>query len=225
MTACRWNAGFVFALALGSLAAIPRAADVDAAGLARALQKKYDAIRDFSSDFVHTYEGGVLRKKVTERGRLLVKKPGRMRWEYTAPEEKLFVSDGTKMYSYLPQDKQVVVSPIPQDDQATTPTLFLAGKGNLIRDFTPSATDLPAGMPSGCRALKLIPKTSQRDYDWLILVVEPESLSIRGLVTADPQGGKSTFNFDNLKENIGVADKEFAFKIPRGVDVVQSPRF
>jgi len=197
----------------------------DPVELAAALQKKYDGIRDFSCDFLHSYEGGVLRKKIAERGRLLVKKPGRMRWEYTSPEQKLFVSDGMKMYSYLPQDKQVIVSPIPADDQATTPTLFLAGKGNLIRDFTPSLVDLPAGLPAGAQALKLIPKTSQRDYDWLVLVVDPGSLAIRGLVTTDAQGGKSTFVFENLRENIGIADKEFAFKIPRGVDVVQSPRF
>jgi outer membrane lipoprotein carrier protein len=224
MTARHQNAVLIVLLALAADPAL-RAIEPDAPELARTLQKKYDGIRDFSSDFVHSYEGGVLRKKITERGRLLVKKPGRMRWDYTSPEQKLFVSDGTKMYSYLPQDKQVIVSPVPAEDQATTPTLFLAGKGNLIRDFTPSLVDLPAGMPAGAQALKLIPKTSQRDYDWLVLVVEPGSLAIRGLVTVDAQGGKSTFVFDNLRENIGIADKEFAFKIPRGVDVVQSPRF
>jgi len=196
-----------------------RAADA-ATDLAQAIQKKYDTIRDFSADFVHAYEGGVLRKQVTERGRLFVKKPGKMRWEYTSPEEKLFVSDGMKMYSYLPQDKQVIVSNIPHEDEASTPTLFLAGKGNLSRDFTPSIVDLPKGMPAGSRTLKLTPKSRQRDYDWLVLVVDPATLGLRGLVTADAQGGISTFSFANLKENSGLADKEFTFKIPRGVDVV-----
>jgi len=197
-----------------------RAAEPTAAEFAQALQKKYDGIKDFTADFVHAYAGGVLRKQVTERGRMSIKKPGKMRWEYTTPEEKLFVSDGMKMYSYLPLDKQVIVATIPREDEATTPTLFLAGKGNLTRDFTPSLVELPKGMPAGSRTLKLVPKTPQRDYDWLMLVVDPVTLSFRGLVTVDSQGGVSTFSFANLKENSGLADKEFTFKIPRGVDVV-----
>jgi outer membrane lipoprotein carrier protein len=199
------------------------AADSTAPELAAALQKKYDGIKDFSADFSHTYEGGVLRKQITERGHLLVKKPGKMRWDYSTPETKQFVSDGVKMYSYIPQDKQVIVATVPPDEEAPTPTLFLAGKGNVIRDFTPSLVDAPSGMPAGSRALKLVPKSRQRDYDWLVLVLEPGTLAIRGLLTVDEQGGKSSFSFTNLKENVGLADKDFAFKIPRGVDVVTAP--
>src|SRR6266849_7593661 len=136
-------------LLLALLLASFSAADQTAPELAAALQKRIDRIKDFSTDFTHTYEGGVLRKQITERGHLLIKKPGKMRWDYTPPEPKQFVSDGVKMYSYLPQDKQVIVATVPPDDQATTPTLFLAGKGNLTRDFTPSLIDAPAGMPAG----------------------------------------------------------------------------
>ncbi len=210
------------ALVCGALAVNGRAADLSASELAAALQKKYDGVRDFSADFIHVYQGGVLRKQLTERGRVLIKKPGKMRWEYTAPEEKLFVSDGVKIYSYLPQDKQVIVSSVPPDDQASTPALFLAGKGNLPRDFVASIDTLPAGMPAGTRALKLVPRTSQRDYESLTLIVDPVSYQIRGLITVDGQGGKSSFSFGNLKENVGLPDTTFAFKIPRGVDVVST---
>jgi len=212
----------VLAFMLAAALAAP-AAEQTAAELASALQKKIDGIHDFTTDFTHVYEGGVLRKQITERGHLLIKKPGKMRWDYTSPEQKAFVSDGVKMYSYIPQDKQVIVAAVPSDDQATTPALFLAGKGSLTRDFTASLVDAPAGMPAGTRALKLVPKTRQQDYDWLTLLVDPATLDIRGLQTVDAQVGKSTFSFANLKENAGVADKEFAFKIPRGVDVVSAP--
>lgn len=208
-------------LLLSGLSAIQAsAADSSAHDLAEALQKKYDTVRDFSADFVHTYRGGVLRKQIVERGRVLVKKPGKMRWQYAPPDEKLFVSDGVKLYSYLPQDKQVYVGTVPQGDQATTPALFLAGKGSLLRDFTSANVEHSEGMPAGTRALKLVPKSPQRDYDWLILEVADSNLELRGLITIDAQGGESRFSFSNVKENTGVTDKDFTFKIPRGVDVV-----
>jgi outer membrane lipoprotein carrier protein len=200
-----------------------QAADQEPAELAGALQRKYDGIKDFSADFTHIYEGGVLRKRITERGRLVVKKPGKMRWDYSAPEPKQFVSDGVKMYSYIPQDKQVIVASVPPENDAATPALFLAGKGSVTRDFTASLVDTPADMPAGSRALKLVPKVRQAEYDSLVLVVDPSTLAIRGLVTFDTQGGKSSFIFTNLQENTGVADKAFAFKIPRGADVITAP--
>jgi len=188
--------------------------------LAQALQKKYTTVRDFSADFTHTYRGGVLKKQIIEKGRLLIKKPGRMRWEYTSPETKQFVSDGTKIYSYIPADKQVIVGTVPVDDTASTPALFLTGKGDLTRDFTASAGELPPGTAAGTRALKLVPRKAQPDYDWLVLLVDPATLSLRGMMTADAQGGTSVFSFTNLKENVGLPDATFTFKVPRGVDVI-----
>jgi outer membrane lipoprotein carrier protein len=199
-----------------------RAQAPSAETLARELQQKYDKVRDFSADFVHTYRGGVLRQTATERGRLIVKKPGKMRWEYRDPERKLFVSDGRKLYSYVPEDRQVLVTDVPDDDHATTPALFLAGKGNLARDFTVTyekAQDAPAGTT----VLKLSPRKAEPEYDWLMLAIDPATLQIRMLITIDAQGGRSTFGLTNLKENVGVADKEFAFSIPRGVEVITDP--
>ena len=204
-----------------SVAAAPaEAQQPSAADLAHTLQKKYNAVLDFSTDFTHTYKGGVLKKQITEKGRLLIKKPGKMRWDYTVPEPKQFISDGVKVYSYIPADKQVIVGTVTQDDTASTPALFLTGKGDLTRDFTASYGEVPAGTAPGTRALKLVPRTPQPDYDWLILLVEPTSLALRGMVTADSQGGTSVFSFANLKENVGLADKEFTFRMPRGVDVI-----
>lgn len=205
---------------LSSLAmdAAPQPA-ASAAEVARNLQRKYEQVRDFSADFEHAYVGGVLKKTVTERGTLLIKKPGMMRWTYTSPEKKEFVSDGRRLYSYLPEDKQVTVSTVPATDDASSPILFLAGKGNLLRDFTPSLTTVP-GMQASDVALRLVPTRPQREYDWIVLVLDRASLQIRRLVTTDSQGGTSTFVFTRLRENVGMPDKAFAFTVPRGVDVI-----
>jgi len=164
--------------------------------VAAALQKKYDAIRDFTADFVHESEGGLLRKKQTERGIVQVKKPGKMRWDYKSPEQKLFLSDGRRIYLHVPADNQVVISPVPEQDQATTAVLFLVGKGNLTRDFNVTYTE--GGGPD-TYALRLQPKLPERDYDWLQLVVDRRTLQIRTLTAADAQGGRSTFQFSHFK--------------------------
>ena len=208
----------------GLQAARPAQATRVAAGtateLVAALQKKYDTVKDFSADFEHVYTGGVLRKQLTERGKLLIKKPGKMRWEYTAPEKKTFVSDSVRLYSYLPSDKQVIVSRVPSGDQAATPSLFLAGQGNLTRDFNATEVAPPRASGSGARSLKLVPKVPQAEFESLVLTIDGSTLGLRGLESVDAQGGTSSFLFINLKENVGLGDKEFTFSIPRGVDVV-----
>jgi len=186
-------------------------------GLAQALQQRYQGIRDFSADFVQTYRGGVLRLETREQGTVSVKKPGRMRWIYVKPERKEFVSDGLKVYSYIPLDKQLIVSAVPPDNEAQTPALFLAGKGDFVRDFTPSFAE---STTASTVALKLIPRRAEPDYDYLVVSVDPRTLQIRALATRDRQGGLSTLTFSNLKENTGISDKEFAFRVPRGVDVI-----
>jgi outer membrane lipoprotein carrier protein len=186
--------------------------------LAKALQQRYQGIKDFTAEFSQSYKGGVLRTRTVEQGTVSVKKPGLMRWEYLKPEKKEFVSDGRKTYLYIPQDRQVIVGDA-DTDAGSTSSLFLAGKGDITRDFT--AAFAPAPIP-GTVALKLTPQRRQPDYEYLIIAVDPSTLQIRGLLTHDTQGGDSTLTFTNLKENQGISDKVFAFRIPRGVDVVDN---
>ncbi len=195
----------------------PGAPAQSAEALSRALQQRYQGIKDFTADFVHTYRGGVLRTQTRERGTVKVKKPGKMRWIYTNPERKEFVSDGLKIYSYIPEDHQVLVSTVPPDSEATTPALFLAGKGDIARDFSASFTESPV---AGTLGLKLTPKRAEAEFDYFIVATAQPGLQIRGLATRDRQGGDSVITFVNLKENQGTSDKEFAFQIPKGVDVI-----
>jgi outer membrane lipoprotein carrier protein len=201
----------------------PGAGQNAATDLAARIQQRYDTIRDFEAEFVQSYQGGLLRTKTTEQGTVAIKRPGRMRWIYVKPERKEFVSDGQRIYSYVPADKQVIVNPMPAADQ-TTPALFLTGRGHLVRDFTATAAaaaDIP-GAPPDILALKLVPRNEDPEIEWLLLGVDPKTLQIRHLVAMDKQGGRSTFTFNNLKENRNLSDKLFAFQVPRGVDVIHN---
>jgi outer membrane lipoprotein carrier protein len=185
--------------------------------LARALQARYEGIRDFTADFVQSYRGGVLKTQSHEYGTVSVRKPGRMHWVYTKPERKELVSDGEKIYWYVPADKQVTVSDMPAADEAATGVMFLSGKGNIVRDFTASLAPSPV---AGAVALKLTPRRPQPEYEYLVVSFDPATMQIRALTTRDLQGGESTTTFTNMKENRGVSDKEFVFRPPRGVNVV-----
>jgi len=191
----------------------------DPVALAGKVQQRYNGIKDFQGDFVQSYEGGVLRTKTTERGTLAIKRPGRLRFTYTKPDRKEFVSDGVRLYTHLVADKQVIVSPAPTADDGDVPAMFLAGQSDLARDYTPSFTPLP-GAATGLLTLKLVPKNTNSDYESLGIGVDPKTLQIQFLTAVDKQGGRSSFSFSNLKENRGLSDKEFEFRIPRGVDVV-----
>jgi outer membrane lipoprotein carrier protein len=188
--------------------------------LAARIQQRYDTIRDFEANFVQTYQGGLLRTKTTEQGTVAIKRPGRMRWVYTKPERKEFVSNGREVYSYIPRDKQVIISPMPADAQ-TTPALFLTGRGHLVRDFVASFTEVP-GAATGALGLKLVPKREDPEVEWLMIAVDPKTLQIQHLVALDRQGGRSAFAFTNLKENRNLSDTIFDFKVPRGVDVIRN---
>ena len=213
----------VFVTWLGPLTA-SQATSPSAAEVAAALQRKYDKIRDFSADFTHQHQSGVLRRKAVEQGSLLVKKPGKMRWEYKSPEKKLFVSDGTRIYFHDLGNNQVTVSEVPKSDEAASAALFLTGKGNLPRDFDASFIVAAEGSPQETYALRLDPKTPQGEYDWLEIVVDRDTLLIRTLTAAEKQGGRSTFLFSKFKENIGIGDKPFDFAIPRGAEVIHAGR-
>jgi outer membrane lipoprotein carrier protein len=146
-----------------------------------------------------------------------------MWWTYTSPEAKEFVSDGRQVYSYLPADRQVFVSDVPPDDQIGTPALFLAGKGNITRDFDAAYADVDAA--EGSTVLRLTPRAGDLEYERLDLTLDTDSLRILAISARDLQGGESTITFSNLQENQGLTDNDFVFQVPGNVDVITDDGF
>jgi outer membrane lipoprotein-sorting protein len=108
------------------------------------------------------------------------------------------------------------VYPLPKENEASTALMFLAGRGNLARDFT---AVMPADTPpAGEWHLRLVPKSKQADFNTLTLFVDRATLALRGFSTTDDQG-TNVIRFTNLKENTGVADKAFLFSFPPGTEI------
>lgn len=204
-----------------AVALLPAQAPPAAQDLARQVQAHYGTVRDFTADFTQVYRAGVGRQTVQENGKVRIKKPGRMWWDYKSNDKAQVVADGSQLYSYLPGDRKVYVTPLPKPDEASSAMLFLTGRGDLLRDFTAS---IGSDQPDGVWRLDLAPKTPQADFTTLTLVVNRTTFALQGLVTTDQSKGVQTYTFTNLKENVGLADRDFEFsfnKLPKDVEVIR----
>lgn len=204
-----------------SLAALPSAQAPSAADIAQQLQAHYQTVKSFSADFTQSYKGGVLKQTTQGRGLVKVKKPGRMRWTYTSADKQEMVADGSQTYTYIPSDRKVYVAPLPKDQDSSAAILFLTGRGDFARDFTPEMTP---DQPADASKLKLTPKVPQSDFKTLTLTVDKKTMAITGMETADDQGGTSTYTFTNLKENVNLPDSVFVFDLkalPKNVEVIR----
>ncbi len=200
-------------LALAILLLAPLTASADAADelLAR-VERRHAAVRDLEARFTQSWRSGALGRERVESGVLRIKRPGRMRWDYEKPEQKLFVSDGKAWYFYVPAERQVVVREQTGDRRA--PALLLAG-GSIAAQFAPALEADAAGRPR----LRLRPRAPDPELDRVYVDLDGSD-RITGLEVHDAQGNVSRFRFEALRENRGLADELFRFTVPKGVEVI-----
>ncbi|MDA2935201.1 outer membrane lipoprotein chaperone LolA [Acidobacteria bacterium AH-259-D05] len=181
------------------------------------LQKKYEELESFSADFDQVFRSQNVQ--LWESGILMMKKPGKMYWEYRQPTSKFFIADGKKSYFYVPRDKQVIVT----DWELTNiqaPLLFLLGKGNIQEDFNVELEQQEKVLQEANLLIRLTPKQPQAEFSHLILEVNSSSYLIQRLIVTEPIGNRNEYIISNFRENIRISDRQFDFKMPSGVEVM-----
>ena len=210
----------MFAL-LVALTTLPAVQDAELQALVTKVQEHYDAFDGFAADFIQRYERRVLRRTIEESGRVIVKKPGRMRWEYQTPEEKLFVTDGSRSYFYLPMEKQVMVSHHPRGAMGMgegSPFELLAGTSRMTDSFAFFASKQEPRQ--GGVMLHLIPTKHHEGFEDVEIEVSPETGELLRVVLIDAQRNHTEFSFENVRRDIDLPESLFRFTIPSGVEVV-----
>ncbi len=182
------------------------------------LQKRYASVQAVSAEFQQSYRAPGIDQ--VESGSLLMKKPGLMRWEYRAPEPKLFVADGRNTYLYTPEDRQVLVSPLTAAEIHSTPLQFLLGQGDILLSFAAVPETEFGPKFVGSTMLRLTPRKREPEYAFLVLECDQKSYDLRRIIIREVSGNTSEFVLSNLVANIKIDNKQFQFKIPRGVEVV-----
>jgi outer membrane lipoprotein carrier protein len=207
----------IAAAALSFLGAFPLVAQ-DVHAIANKVDQRYDRMRSLEARFTESYSGGGVTR--TESGTLLLKKPGRMRWDYEQPRPKLFITDGKTAWFYVPGEQQARRAPVKQIDDLRSPLRYLLGKTKLDRelDGLSIASDQKPVTP-GDVVLRGVPKNMRDRVSQILLEIAPDGFITR-IVAEELDGSVTEFRFQAQKENVKIADAQFSFSPPPGVEIV-----
>ena len=202
------------------LAALPALAEpgADVHKIAQRVDERYNHLHSLEAQFTETYRGAGMDR--TESGTLWLKKPGKMRWEYRSPREKLFLSDGKDAWFYVPGDRQVRKGPVKKLDDLRSPLAFLLGKTRLEKELQglSLAPDVTPWM-AGNVVLRGVPKAMADRVSQVLLEITPEHRIAR-IVIEEVDGSVTEYRFSDQEEDLTVADQRFRFSPPPGVEVI-----
>jgi len=219
-------AGFGLIAGLDPVFAEPApAAEPSLSELVQKIQAAYEQTTDWKAEFqqVTFIEG--FDSPIKSRGTLYIKKPGKLQWDYSEPNQHQILVNGGKIWIFTPEQKQVIITPFEEVSDSQLPLHLLSGIGRLDRDFDIQLSH-PDTPPSNAQpVLTLIPKDQGAGLARLVIELDPASYFITGLTLYEVNGNRSQFRFLGIKNNSGLKDRLFEFKLPKDVVVVDSPRF
>jgi outer membrane lipoprotein carrier protein len=191
----------------------------DIKSLAAAVDAHYNHLRSLEAEFTEVYRGSGMDR--TESGTLWLKKPGKMRWEYRSPREKLFVSNGKDAWFYVPDDRQARKEAAKKLDDVRSPLAFLLGKTKLAKELhgLSIASDISPLGP-GNTVLRGVPTALADQLSEVILEVTPQGRIVR-LVLQGVDGASTEYRFSDQKEDVSIVDSRFDFRAPAGTEVVE----
>lgn len=191
---------------------------LDVHAMAQAVDNRYNHLRSLQAEFTETYRGAGTER--TESGSLWLKKPGKMRWEYRSPKEKLFLSDGKDAWFYLPGDRQVRRTSVRKLDDLRSPLGFLLGKTRLDKELDGlSAAPDVAPMTPGNTVLRGVPKGMADRINEVVLEITPD-YRIARIQFEEADESVTEYRFSEQRENGEIADQRFRFIPPPGVEIV-----
>src|SRR5437588_4599183 len=197
----------------------------DVHSIASAVDEHYNHLRTLQAEFTEVYRGSGMER--TESGTLWLakgglKKPGKMRWEYRSPREKLFVSDGKDAWFYVPADRQARRTDARKLDDIRSPLAFLLGKSKLEKELRglSLAPDLAPSV-AGNIVLRGVPQALAQRVSEILLELTPEHRIAR-IEIHDVDGSVTEYRFSGQKENETITEGQFKFSPPVGTETIES---
>lgn len=215
----------IAALALGaSIIAGPALAQEDAdSELVQRVQARYEQTEELEAAFTQQATLKTLNETQTSSGKLFIKKPGNMRWDYIEPEPQVILLKGNTVMVYTPDLNQVIEQPVTNLYRSKTPTAFLAGRAKLTEIFNVKVEPTDGSGPAAARSLLLRPKEDNPQLKELRLEVDPTTYDITRSVIIDHFGNETDIRYINVQTNHGLEEGTFALDLPANVERVRAP--
>jgi outer membrane lipoprotein carrier protein len=200
-----------------------RGARLELQAVVERVQKRYDAASDFRAHFSQTLTNPTFKRKSSLSGEVLLKKPGKMRWNYQTPDVKMYLADGAVLWLYEPEDKQAFKQEL-KSSQLPAALAFLTGKGKLGEQFEIALSTAAGVGTARDYVLSLRPRLAQPQVKELTFVVDPETFLVRESVLVDGQGNVNDMLFSDIKVGTGLPDSTFRWSPPSGVRVIDTAK-
>jgi outer membrane lipoprotein carrier protein len=199
------------------LTAIPLfAQDAALKELLNEVEAHYNGVRTLQVNFEESLSTPGHPRR-TEAGRLYLRKPGRMRWDYTLPAGKLFMSDGKQVYYYNPTTNTAEKMKLKETEDLRAPLAFLLGRLDFEKDFT----NFTARTEGEFTVITATPKSDKLPYKQVEFAVSPQR-EIRRLVVTGQDNALLSFVFKDERMNPVVGDQVFRFELPAGAKWIGS---
>jgi outer membrane lipoprotein carrier protein len=210
-----------------------------AAPIVRAVENRYHSAKTLKAIFLERYSSARESLQI-ESGTVYFSRPGRMRWEYEAPQTKLFVADGKTVWFFVPADHTVTRAPMKESADWRTPLALLTGKTKLsslcdrielaAAPATPGHVTLKC-LPRGEGKKSALPPSQavngdasltgpDQPFDQVLLEVDGETGELADVRVLQPGGIELDFRFGNWVENLPLDESLFHFRPPSGVAIV-----
>lgn len=181
------------------------------------LENRY-AVPGFSADFSQESTIKALDLTDTASGRAMFMHPGKMRWEYDQPEKKVYISDGTTLWVYSPDQNQVMVGRAPEFFKGGKGASFLADMQNMRKQFVIA---LAPDQPEGAHTLKLIPREKNIDLASIYLTLDAKTFIVSRVDTVNAYDDKTRIMLSRVRFEQNPDPNQFHFTVPQGADVLE----
>ena len=187
--------------------------------VASQLEKTLYSTQTLQARFEHNFYSVVVSTPLKEKGKLYFQKPDLMRWEYTDPENNIYLYKGDTYQWYFAEDNQLMRGLISEEGHESEILHLLTGRKNLLDFYSIEFSPFPTDSPQNAQ-IKLTPK-QEDDGSFLLIEIDKKKWLIHRIIFMDWEGNKTEFQFSRLKTNSALPKNIFELKLPSDVEIIE----